>query len=261
MKPGLPLAIRAEQALLGAVLLDPAAHGHLLDVVTAEDMTRPYHAQVLAAMRRVRERGAEPGTLAVHEEVAKDREMPRGLSHDGVPLADLMEATPRSGHASVYAAMVIGSGIRRHMWLAAGRMSQAAETGELEQALRMTDRARQEFERCRARWEALPAQVRREMSGPVSEQPGYDEIARLAHHVRGEIRRLRLRPEFDDRLVERRLAIIAQQIADIAAASAQLRAQRARRSPARCWRRSPGWHGTARNIPPTWHCCRRRARQ
>jgi replicative DNA helicase len=223
VKSGLPPAIRAEQALLGAVLLDPAGQRHLLDLVAPEDMTRPYHAQVLAAMQRVRERREEPGPLAVHEEVARDHDMPRGLSQDGVPLADLMEAAPRSDHASAYAAMVIGSGIRRHMWLAAGRMSQSAETGDLESALRMTDRARQELEQCSVRWEALPAQVRREMPAPVSQQRGYDQIARLARGVRDEIRRLRLQPELDGHLVEQRLAVVAQKVADIAAASAQLR--------------------------------------
>lgn len=227
MKAGLPLAIRAEQALLGAVLLDPAGQGHLLDLIATEDMTRPYHGQVLAAMQRVRRRAAVPAPLAVHEEVTKDPDMPRGLSRDGVPLADLMEAAPRSDHAPAYAAMVIGSGLRRHMWLAAGRMSQAAETGDLESALRMTDRARQELHQCRVRWEGLPAQIRREMPLPGSTRAGYDQIARRAHGVRDEIRRLRSQPEADAHVIEQRLAVIAEQIADIAAASARMRAHQA----------------------------------
>jgi hypothetical protein len=122
--------------------------------------------------------------------------------------------------------MVIGNGIRRHVWLAAGRMTQAAETGDLESALRMTDRARQQLEQCRARWEGLPAQLRREMPAPDSNQTGYDQIARRAYRVRDEIRRLRSRPELDVHVTKQRLAVIAQQVADIAAASACVRAHR-----------------------------------
>jgi replicative DNA helicase len=93
------LVIRAEQALLGAVLSDPAGQGHLLDLLEPDDMTRPYHGQVLAAMKRLRERGAEPGPLALHAELGHDPDLPRHVAHDGVLLANLMEAAPRPGHA------------------------------------------------------------------------------------------------------------------------------------------------------------------
>jgi replicative DNA helicase len=60
MKPGVHLVIRAEQALLGSVLADPDRQARLLDLVDTDDMTRPYHGQVLGAMNRVRGRGAGP---------------------------------------------------------------------------------------------------------------------------------------------------------------------------------------------------------
>src|SRR6266568_2912156 len=137
MKAGLSPEIRAEQALLGAVLLDPARQAHLLGLVQPGDMTRPYHGQVLAAMQRLRETGVPPGPMAVHQEIKRDPHLPAGVSHDGVLLTDLMEASPRAGHAASYAAMVIGAGIRQQMWLAASRMSQAASSGDLDAALRM----------------------------------------------------------------------------------------------------------------------------
>ncbi len=46
-------AIQAEQAMLGAVLLDPAGKRHVLGLVEPGDMFRPWHGQVLTAMRRV----------------------------------------------------------------------------------------------------------------------------------------------------------------------------------------------------------------
>ena len=58
MRPGVHPVIRAEQALLGSVLADPGGQAWLLDLVDADDMTRPYHGQVLGAMNRVRGRGA-----------------------------------------------------------------------------------------------------------------------------------------------------------------------------------------------------------
>ena len=48
MRPGVHPVIRAEQALLGSVLADPGGQAWLLDLVDADDMTRPYHGQVLA---------------------------------------------------------------------------------------------------------------------------------------------------------------------------------------------------------------------
>src|SRR5713226_5291338 len=105
MSGGEGLRIRAEHALLGAILSDPAGQAHLLDLVEPDDMSRPYHGQVLAAMQRLRGSGTAPGPVAVYEEIKKDQDMPRGLSHDGVLLAGLMEAAPRSDHAPAYAAM------------------------------------------------------------------------------------------------------------------------------------------------------------
>ena len=150
MSSGEGLRIRAEQALLGAVLADPAGQAHLLDLVKPDDMSRPYHGQVLAAMQRLRGSGTALGPLAVYEEIKKDPDLPRSLSHDGVLLAGLMEAAPRTGHAPAYAARVIGCGIRQRIALAASRMTQAAESHDLEAALDMAAQARRELGQCRA---------------------------------------------------------------------------------------------------------------
>jgi hypothetical protein len=222
MRDGVRPVVGAEQALLGAVLADPAGQAPVLDLVHVEDMTRPYHGQVLAVMKRLRERGVAPGPLQVHEEVKKDPDLPRSLSHDGVQIADLMEAAPRPGHARAYAAMVMGSGIRQRMALAASRMSQVAEGGDMNAALRMARQARWELDRCRARWEALPEPMRGELSGPSRDRGDYAGIAREVNGVRDEIRLLR--KELHARTpheVGERLAAIAKQVAEIATASAE----------------------------------------
>jgi replicative DNA helicase len=224
MRTGVPPVVRAEQALLGAVLSDPAGQAHLLDLVNPDDMARPYHGQVLAAMQRLRSRGTVPGPLAVHEEIKKDPDLPRSFSHDGILLANLMEAAPRTGHAPAYAAMVAGSGIRQRIARVASRMTQAAESQDLDAALAMTAQARQELGRCRARWEALPEPMRRELPVPARAQYGHAEMTRSVTAVREEIRRLR-----QDLLagtqhgLEERLVSIAHQVADVAAVRADLR--------------------------------------
>jgi hypothetical protein len=224
--------IRAEQALLGSVLADPGGQGWLLDLVDAADMTRPYHGQVFGAMNRVRGRGGSPDPVAVHGELGKDPDLPRLISHDGVLLADLMEAAPRSDHGPAYAAMVISTGIRRRVELAASRVGQAAESKDAGLALRMARQARGELDRCRARWEALPEPMRRELP-PSPARRGPAGITGRMAAVRDEIRDLRhnLGAGGSEQLAGR-LAWIARQVADVAAASASQRERLAGDRPA-----------------------------
>jgi DnaB-like helicase N terminal domain len=229
MRAGISVVIRAEQALLGAVMSDPAGQAHLLDLVEPDDMTRPYHGQVLAAMQRLRGSGTAPGPLAVYEEIKKDPDLPRTVSHDGVLLAGLMEAAPRTDHAPAYAAMVIGSGIRQRVALAGSRMTQAAGGQDLEAALTMAARARQELARCQARWEALPAPMRRELPVPAQDPHGRAGLIQSVAAVRDEVRELRRDLRAGARQgLEVRLASVARHVADVAAASADLRERQER---------------------------------
>jgi DnaB-like helicase N terminal domain len=227
MRPGVHLVIRAEQALLGSVLSDPAGQAWLLDLAGADDMTRPYHRQVLGAMNRVRGIGASPDPVEVREELEKDPDLPRLISHDGVLLADLMEAAPRSDHGPAYAAMVISTGLRRRVELVASRMGQAVESKDASSALRMARQARGELDRCRARWEALPEPMRRELP-PSPTRRGPADITGQLTAVRDEIHDLRhdLGVGSSQQLTGR-LVSIARQVADVAAASASQRERQA----------------------------------
>jgi hypothetical protein len=161
--------IWAEQVLLGA-LSDPAGQGHVLDLVRRDDMRRPWRGKVLAAIQRLRGRGVLSAPAEVYGELKTDPDLPRSVSHDAVPLANLMEAGQCAGHAPAYAAMVIDGGIRLRLALAGSRMAQAAEEAEgepLDAALRMTAAARGELDACRARWQSLPEPIRRELPAPV----------------------------------------------------------------------------------------------
>ena len=155
-------SVRVEQALLGAVLLDPAGQHRVLDLVEPDDMFRPWHAQVLAAMQRARGRGVLPDPAQVYRELQGDPDLPASVSRDAVPLANLMEAAPRAGHAQAYSVMVVEGGIRRRLDLAASRMVHASGTGELDAVLHQAAQARRELAVCEARWLALPEHLRGE---------------------------------------------------------------------------------------------------
>src|SRR5882724_4620294 len=118
------LDIEAERALLGAVLCDPAGQQEVLDLVRPGDMLRPWHGQVLAAMQRLRGRGVMPSAPDVYQEVQADPDLPQSVARNAVPLADLMEASPRPDHAGAYAAIVIEAAIRERLRLAGSRIEQ-----------------------------------------------------------------------------------------------------------------------------------------
>jgi len=177
------LSIRAEQAMLGVILSDPAGQQHLLDLVERADMRRPWHGQVLSAMERLRQRGVAPGPMEVYRELRNDPDLPPGIARNGVLLVDLMDAAPRTGHAGACAAIVVEGGIRQRILLAGSRIAQAAESGDLEAALDLAGRARRELDRCRARWLALPEPVRRELPAPGGEVRDYPETVRRSAAV------------------------------------------------------------------------------
>ena len=98
--------LRAERALLGAVLHEPAARGPMLDHVTAADFQRPWHAQVHAAMQRIRARGELPGPHQVRAELRNDPDVPEHVHGQAWLITDLMHDCPRPAHAPSYAGLV-----------------------------------------------------------------------------------------------------------------------------------------------------------
>lgn len=158
--------VEAEQALLGAILCEPVGQRHVLDLVEVDDMVRPWHGQVLAAMHRLRARDAPPSAAEVYRELQADPDLPRSVGLDAVPLAGLMEAAPRPEHASAYAAIVVEAEIRRRLQLTGSRLIQAAEPGELEAALAQLAQTRVDLDGCAARWAAFPYSPRAEPASP-----------------------------------------------------------------------------------------------
>jgi hypothetical protein len=175
--------VGAEQALLGAVLADPPGQQYVLGLVEPGDMFRPWHGQVLAAMQRLAARGQLPSPQNVYQEVQHDPDLPRSVALNAVPLVDLLGKSPRVAHAGTYAAIVVESGIRRHLQLAGSRVAQAAEDGDLDVALGQAAKARAGLVTCAGRWTALPARLRSDPGRLLVEdprRPGREDTGRLA---------------------------------------------------------------------------------
>lgn len=157
--------LHAERALLGAVLTDPGGQQRVLGLVEPDDFYRPWHGQVLAAMQRLRARGVLAGPERVYAELRRDPELPRSVSYDAVPLADLMAGPARPAHAPAYAGIVIGAGVRRRLGVCGGRLRQAVGHGgggpvddwHLEGVRQVVSGEWAQVEAGRRRWASLPA--------------------------------------------------------------------------------------------------------
>lgn len=139
------LHIRAEQATIGAVLHEPDLLDQLAGQLSADVWERPWHAQVWAAMMRLRDRGERPTPQAVAAQMTTMQE--RGEIEDRSPvavrLAELMEAAPRTGHAGAYARMVGDAHRRRTLMTIGRRLAQVATGGDAAETVAQAAEARQ----------------------------------------------------------------------------------------------------------------------
>ncbi|MFI1592290.1 DnaB-like helicase N-terminal domain-containing protein [Streptomyces halstedii] len=137
----------AEQALLGAVLLDPNQLSHL-DWLAPDHFYRPVHQALFAALRKLRSDGHPavgadgPVPLSWVTDAAKEAGLHvRGLTP--VYPHTLIQACPRSEHAPVYGRMVLEGAIHRAVAQHAIRLHQVARAdalrGEVKGALRSAD--------------------------------------------------------------------------------------------------------------------------
>ncbi|MGP3775454.1 DnaB-like helicase N-terminal domain-containing protein [Streptomyces sp. SDT5-1] len=127
--------VHAEQAVLGAVFLDPGQLGRLADWLRPEHFERPVHAALYAAMLKLRSQdhpatnsaGDGPVPLAwVTDTVQEATHHVPGLTAVFPHL--LVSACPRPENAPVYGRMVLEGAIHRSVALHADRLHQAALT-------------------------------------------------------------------------------------------------------------------------------------
>lgn len=137
----------AEQAVLGAVLLDPEQLTHL-EWLTSDHFYRPVHQALFSALRKLHSDGhpalSVPGPLPlswVTDAVGEASMHVRGLT--AAYAHTLIQACPRTQHAPAYGRMVLEGAIHRAIAQYAIRLHQAARAdavqGEVEGALRTAD--------------------------------------------------------------------------------------------------------------------------
>lgn len=159
--------LRAEQAALGSVLLDP---GQLprLDWLAPDHFDRPVHRALFAALRKLQADGhpapAAAGTVPlswVTDAVDEAARHVRGLT--AVYAHTLVSACPRPEHAPAYGRMVLEGAIHRSIAQHAVRLHQAARAdalrGEVEEALHHADVLSGVLDDLARRWGTEPRSV------------------------------------------------------------------------------------------------------
>ncbi len=121
-----PHSVEAEEALLGAILINPEAMVDVIAFLRGDDFFILRNSWVWEAMTRLNERGEAIDNLTVIEELRN-----QGRLEDaggGAYITYLINNTPTSLHAEVYGRIIERAAIRRRILEAAGQIAQLAST-------------------------------------------------------------------------------------------------------------------------------------
>ncbi|WP_399094136.1 DnaB-like helicase N-terminal domain-containing protein [Streptomyces sp. BBFR2] len=174
--------VTAEQAVLGAVLLDPDQLSYL-DWLAPDHFSRPVHRALFAALRTLRDDGhpaltEKPVPLSwVTDAVAEADLHIRGLT--SAYAHTLIQSCPRPAHAPVYGRMVLEGAIHRTITEHAVRLHQAVRAdalrGDVEGALHHADVLTGVLSDLARRWGAEPLPVA-PATGPVAPPVRADRV-------------------------------------------------------------------------------------
>ncbi len=134
-----PANIEAEQALLGSILIDPAAVIRVAPLVAAEDFSRPAHGQIFAAVVALYNRREAVDIVTVLTEL--ERRGGAEESGGAAYLTALIERTPVAAHVEHYAGLVGRAAMRRRLIDAAGEIARIAYEDEAETIDETVDKA------------------------------------------------------------------------------------------------------------------------
>ncbi|RCG18241.1 hypothetical protein DQ384_39300 [Sphaerisporangium album] len=174
------LDIRAEQALLGALLLDFDQRDQVRGWLEALDFYRPAHGELYKILMSLDGDGAT-GTPSPAILLEKTGHLP-GVT--GAYLHTLMESCPRQGNIASYGLMVVQADARRAVGLHATRLAQIVDVlargdADMDQLFEVSTVARIQMAYLSQRLATLPTSPRHalpEVSGP----PSSDQAAALA---------------------------------------------------------------------------------
>ena len=119
-----PHSIEAEQALLGAVMLDARSWDRICDVVSDGDFYRADHRVIFSAMSRLMQHNKPCDVLTVMEDLKGQH----GVNLDGMEsyLFELANSTPSANHISAYADIVRERSVLRQLVSTANDIADSA---------------------------------------------------------------------------------------------------------------------------------------
>ena len=129
MEAGLPANIDAEKTILGAVLLDKAAHAEAAEVIKAEDFSLDSHRRIFLRMSELMDSGRAVDIVTLANELARYKEIEAvgGVAY----LASLTEGLPRRPVIEDYVRIVKDkSMLRRLMGICSSAIAKAADQSQ-----------------------------------------------------------------------------------------------------------------------------------
>jgi len=123
-----PQSIEAEQAVLGAVFLDPSALTLASEILIPEDFYRAAHQKIFHAMLRVADKGEPVDLVTVTAELADTQQLEEvgGVSY----LSELADSVPTAANVEYYARIVEEKSILRRLIRTATSIAQDGYTRE-----------------------------------------------------------------------------------------------------------------------------------
>lgn len=123
-----PQSIEAEQAVLGAVFLDPTALTLASEILIPEDFYRAAHQKIFHAMLRVADKGEPVDLVTVTAELAASEQLEEigGVSY----LSELADAVPTAANVEYYARIVEEKSVLRRLIRTATSIAQDGYTRE-----------------------------------------------------------------------------------------------------------------------------------
>jgi replicative DNA helicase len=136
-----PHSPEAEEALIGAILINPDAYDEVDQVLKGEDFYIHRHRFIWEAITRLRERHTPVDFLTLNEEL----DMAGKLDEIGGPtyLTQLINQVPTSLHAEAYARIIRQAAVRRRILEIASQMAKLAarEDTSLEKVIQESEKA------------------------------------------------------------------------------------------------------------------------
>ena len=139
--PQPPHSIEAEQAVLGGLLLDPAAWDNVADVVVPQDFYRPDHKLIFEAIGALAGSGKPCDVVTVVGELERRTELEQagGLAY----LSSLARDTPTAANVRAYADIVRERSVLRQLITAGTEIAAAVFNNDGETARELVDKAEQ----------------------------------------------------------------------------------------------------------------------